>query len=446
MEKQIRSQADFAYRLKFEDLSGPVISKVRHIILDSIGCIICGSKGEVFSGNRDDAILDCAMAMTETELYEGNRFAVGHPACHILPLMLLCARGGHISSRAFIRIFAAAYEIAARWGSGVVLPQASLGHGTVMTAGAAAAAALLNALDQEAVYQSILLANALPNVSVWQSVFDGSALHDAYPGLSAITALRSVRMLQRGVRGSASILNDVWGRMLGAPIIIEKLDKDLGQDFLIMKNYYKFHTGCRFVHPFADLLAEEIRGGLRAHQVESVTVRTYQKAARLKARQVPNALAAKFSIPVSLAVLLCKGRLSPQAIEHCENDPEIQSLSGKITVLEDEAYNRLLPNVRGGKIILRKTGGAELSLEALHAKGDFDHPHSVSEADLIEKFRDITAPYWSAEDQTAQIEKILESGHNATETMDDVLSIFYRRQFTSRADFPLMKGVDKNYW
>jgi 2-methylcitrate dehydratase PrpD len=430
MKKRIHNQADFACRLKFEDLSAQIISKARHIILDSIGCIICGGKGKSVSGSVDDAILDCAMAMAETELYEGNRFAVGHPACHILPLMLLYSRGRHIPSRAFIRIFVAAYEIAARWGSSVVLPQTSLGHGTVMTAGATVAAALLNALDQEAVYQSILLANALPNVSVWQSVFDGSALHDAYPGLSAITALRSVRMFQRGVRSSVSVLNEVWNRMMGASIIIEKLDKDLGQDFLITKNYYKFHTGCRFIHPFADLLAEEIRGGLQAHQVESMTVCTYHKAARLNAQHVPNALAAKFSIPVSLAVLLCKAQLSPQTVEYCENDPEIQALSGKITVLEDDAYNRLLPNIRGGKIIIRKTDGAELFLEALHAKGDFDHPYPVSEADLIEKFRDITAPYWSAEDQTLQIARILESGRDDAETVDDVLSIFYRRQFS----------------
>ena len=84
-------------------IPGEVADRARWVLLDSIGCILNGLAGEPLPEDTNAAILKCTSAMVSTELYEGNRFAVGHPACHIVPILLVemkkkrCFICGHAS-------------------------------------------------------------------------------------------------------------------------------------------------------------------------------------------------------------------------------------------------------------------------------------------------------------------------------------------------------------
>lgn len=418
MEEQIKQQAEFAVNLTYEDIPQEVRQRARCVILDSLGCVYKGlGKKQIVSKGREDQIIERTLAMVSTELYEGNRKAIGHPACHILPLMF----GQNEKEQtlgAFIKNFVAAYEVASRWGSAIRFTHDILGHGTVMTSGATVAEGLYRGVDAGTMYEALLLTGSLPEVSVWQSVWDGSRLHDVYAGLAACKAKKVYDLLPHDVKSSGRIIESVYQDIMGATIVPEQLTAGLGDEFLLLSNYYKIHTGCRFVHPFADVVQQELENGLEKETIASISIYTYKKAARLTAQHVPNKLAGQFSIPVSIAVLLEKGTLSPDTIAACVDDPAVLSWEGRITLYEDEAYNKLLPDTRGGRVELHFKNGETKKIEVFHARGDFDNPTPFTQVDVVEKFKDNVVDILSEQQADRLVETILYGDADAPFTIE----------------------------
>lgn len=412
MEEQIKQQAEFAVNLTYEDIPQEVRQRARCVILDSLGCVYKGlGKKHIVSKGQEAQILERTLAMVSTELYEGNRKAIGHPACHILPLMF-GQNENEQTIGAFVKNFVASYEVASRWGSAIRFTHDILGHGTVMMSGATVAEGLYRGVDAETMYEALLLTGALPEVSVWQSVWDGSRLHDAYAGLAACKAKKVYDLLPHDVKSSGRIIESVYHDIMGATIVPEQLTAGLGDEFLLLSNYYKIHTGCRFVHPFADVVQQELENGLEKETIASISIYTYKKAARLTAQHVPNKLAGQFSIPVSIAVLLEKGTLSPDTIAACVDDPAVLSWKGRITLYEDEAYNKLLPDTRGGRVELHFKNGETKKIEVFHARGDFDNPTPFTQADVVEKFKNNVADILSVQQADCLAETILYGGED----------------------------------
>lgn len=390
MKEKIRHQIEFAYHLSYDDLDESTIERAKEVVLDSVGCVVLGNMTRE-KRDLEDQIFSYARAMVSTELYEGNRLAIGHPAIHILPVMLAVCGEEDIFTPEFLTVFVASYEIAARWGASILFSNTILGHGTVMTAAAAVAYGLLTGVDEETLYESVLIAASLPCVSVWQSVFSGSDLHDCYTGLSGITAVRAVKMAQEQVRCTPEMVQEVYRDAMQATIKLENMDKGLGVEYWLNKNYFKVHTGCRFIHPFADVLTDMMAGGLTEKDVERIDVYTYKKAARLTAQKADSEIEAKFSTPVSLAILLHCGKLTHATVHEYLKDKAVEKLAHCIFLWEDEAYNRLLPDRRGGKVVVLKKNGECLAREVFYAKGDFDNPQSYSREEVIAKFLENTA-------------------------------------------------------
>lgn len=427
IEERIFHQAEFVQNLTWEMLPEEVKERARWVILDSLGCILKGLGEKQLSGNITEDVLDVTTGMVSTELYEGNKKAIGHPACHILPVMLTDKKNREIPWKEFIRIFIAAYEVASRFGAAIRFSHTVLGHGTVMSSGALVAEALTEKTSTKDLYEALLLMASLPEVSVWQAVFDGSGLHDAYAGLAALKARDVLYMEKQGIRSSGKIIESVYQDIMTAHIEPEKLNFMLGEEYWLCSNYFKIHTGCRFIHPFADLLRTELNNGLKKEEVEQIHVYTYKKAARLTDQKVPNDLAAKFSIPVALAVQLEKGSLTPDTIRNCQRDRSVCQWEGHIWLHEDEKYNKLLPDVRGGRMEISLKNGKKIVKEVFHAIGDYDNPHSFTREDLIYKFKENTGKF--APDLQEKIISNVLTEESEEWDVQNVLAEFYTKVY-----------------
>ena len=405
LEEAIYEQAVFAAGLKAEDIPEETAARACQVILDSAGCILKGQRDSQAQMTEDERIIEMTRAMVSTELYEGNRMAVGHPACHILPLMFIQAESGKMTFETFVKNFVASYETASRWGKGIRFSHDVLGHGTVMISGAAAAEGLYRKCGAEEVYELLLLAGSLPEVSVWQAVYDGSALHDIYAGFSAVTAKKCLWLSRHGVRSTGKIVRSVFEKIMGAEIRPEEMKPQGG--YLLDSNYFKVHTGCRFIHPFADLIQTELKRGLKKEEIREIHAYTYKKAARLTAQRVPDDLAAKFSVPVSLAVLLEKGELTFDSVRGCEIDENIAKWEGRIWLHEDETYNGLLPDVRAARVEIVLKSGERRVRETYHAAGDFDSPEPFTEQDVTDKFVKNTEGILTGYEQRRMIDMIV---------------------------------------
>lgn len=416
MRRYVTDQIKWIKQMSYEDIPDEIKTRARWILLDSVGCIVNGMSGDKLPPDIYEAVLKSSSAMVSTELYEGNRFSIGHPACHTVPLLLVEAgERADLTYKDALRIFICAYELASRWGRSVRFTNDMLGHGTIMNAGAAVVEGLMTDMTEEKFVNYLMTCEVLPEVSTWQSVFEGSTIHDYYPGIAAVNAKNALYMSNNNVKSSEELIRSVYGKITGTKVIEDNLADDDDIGWYIAKNYFKVHSGCRFIHPFADVIEQMMKEGLTKEDVKEIQVSTYKKAAMISDRHVTNVLAAKFSTPVSLAIQLSEGRLYPEDIERAlHNKSDIQELASKISLREDDRYNELLPDVRGGMVRVVKNDGQVIEREVLHAHGDFDDPAGYTERQLTDKFRSVTERCLSTTQQEEIIESILRGSDELT--------------------------------
>ena len=407
LSEAINSQAEFIEKLCYDDLPKEVIENAKLILLDSIACIAAGVKqykvdalpdgkyqllGEQ-STDKYTATFIHGAAMVKNELDEGNQFAYGHPACHIIPALLSEVQDGIFTGKDIITALVAAYETSCRFGCSLKTKPAMHVHGTSQTMGACAVTGKLRGKKSAEIARAIVTASSLPQATSWNSAFDGEQLRNAYIGMSNLVGMNSYLMNEIGIDCSEKTMLHVWEKVLDGNINPDGLVEKLGDFFYIEKNYFKVYTACRYTHVFADMARELIKMGLDYKEIERIDIDTYLAASKLSGQTACNSFAMKFSIPVALATCFVFGDLSMDTVTDTNvADERVRELARKIFVKESSEYTALLPETRGNKMVVTLNNGKVVERYADVTKGDYKDP--FSKADIIDKFVGLTKNIW----------------------------------------------------
>ncbi len=332
------------------------------------------------------AIVANGTAGTMLELDEGNRFARGHPAIHVLPAALAEAERTGASGEAMVAAFILGYDVAARLGAAAPVRPGMHMHGVHGAVGAAAAVARLRDLDAAATARALAVAAGLTIATSWQTALGGATVRNAYAGVAGANGWLAVDLAQAGFTGLGDMLTETFGRISGSALDLHVALDGIGRRFEVTRNYFKRYACCRYNHAAIEaleaLLAE---GAVEADRVAAIRVSTYAAAATMASPDPGGSLGAKFSIPYALAARLVLGDCGPEAFrEPALSDPRLRELARRIEVVEDPALTARLPEARPARIEVRLTGGAVLTRQVDTASGEFDRPYS-REA-LLEKF------------------------------------------------------------
>lgn len=432
LEEAIKKQAAFVEQITYEKLTPKTIGQVKLVLLDSIGCMAAGNRQYETDGlppgrysligaekkTKTAAVFINGAAMVKNELDEGNQFAYGHPACHIVPAFLAEIEDKKISGKEAITAFAAAYEVSCRWGCSTKMKTSMHVHGTMQTMGAAAVSCRLNHCSAEETKEAIVLANSLPQTASWSSAFEGDQLRNAYIGVANNIGMNAFRMVRSGIKSSIKTLYNVWNTVLDGEIRVDGLTTGLGQRYYLDTNYFKVHSSCRYTHSFVDSVRKFMGQGLQYEEIQKIEIETYAAAAKLKDTMVNNSFAMKFSIPVSVAVCMVYGDLSMDNVtdEHVA-DTRVIELASKISVRENPDYTAALPELRKNKITVFTIMGKIYEEETKVTKGDYLEPFTKEE--LLQKFQMITEGIWSDEKRKKIIDFVLklEEKENVAEVM-----------------------------
>ena len=382
-------QAAFSHEALKGGIPDDVEDRARLVLLDTLGCMVLGSRLETKIKGLRATTLDATSLILRTELYEGNRFAHGHPAVHIVPALVFCQDADRLSIEEALRILVASYEVASRWGMSIRMSLDFLGHGSPFNVGAAVAEGLIRGFGRDKLRDAILLTASLPVASVWQSVWEGSALHDFYPGLGALAAEKALELAERGACASGDLVRSAWVDILRADFDDSRLAEGMGDVWLITKNYFKDNSGCRFANMYTDALAKMMASdGVNAQNVESITVRAYEKASRLDGITPSSRMYIHFSIPCLLAVQLLEGNVEPTSIDYAlaHKREEVVSLAKRIRVCHDVGLDALLPDTRAGKLEVDLSSGEAFEQQMLGTPGDFDGSVPYGSDEVLNKF------------------------------------------------------------
>ena len=320
-----------------------------------------------------------AVAASWLELDEGNKHAVGHPAGHVVLAAVAAARAhpAPVTGERLLSAIAGGYELAARLGRAVRRDPRWHTHGHWGVLGAAWAACRVRGGTLAECLGAVGAAGSLMRATPWQAVLEGDVTRNLWMADAVPAALRAAQLAAAGLAPPPGAA--YHGLSLVGEVDVASLAADPDR-WLCGEGYLKRHSACSYTHPAIDLvvaLREQLPGATHVH------VRTGSLAAPLLGRDVPNRLAAMFSLPFAVATAWEHGEVTPAVMEPgSEAFARSRGRLDRVTVEVDETFDRWLPDRRVAEVRL-VDATTEVALAAPNPVGDSDHfplgRHDVSD-------------------------------------------------------------------
>ncbi len=407
MSTTIERIADWASGLELEAVPEPVIERSKLQLLSMVAAVYSGYPTRAARAVREVALMSRARGRS-TVLPMGDRTSVtmavmanaaasmaldyddylfmGHPGhCSVLASLALAEEMG-LGGRELLRAQIAANEAAGRLGAAVALgPQNGQLWTHIHALGAALSGALLLELDTAASAHAMALAMYQPPLAMWPGFMgpDSKLLSAAYP---ARDGLYAARLASWGLRGPLDILDDRRG--FGGHFADQFLPGMLsgwGQSWVSHTLSFKVYPGCAYLDAALDALfdaraqfAADNGRPLEPADVVRVEVDTgllgseMQRLADERAGERISPVRVNFSFPLSLAVALRAGRLTPAELDEgalaAASEP-LRSLADRIRVRHDWGLTLRLIDALAAELPLRQVL-AGVDLRRLLASGD----------------------------------------------------------------------------
>lgn len=316
----------------------------------------------------------CAVAADQ--LQDGHRPARGHPASHAVPAALAVAEEHHCSVGEFLGAVLAGYEVGTRIGramGGTPDGVHDIGTWGQVTASVAAARLIVPG-DAETMRRAIELSAAAVLLTDAGTVFTGRTGSHAFLGFSAQHGLTAGLAAAAGLRPAQGALErhllPVAGR---APHRVDPgVTAGRWTRWEVLAGYVKAYPTCAHLHGVNEAVDTLLADGVGADRIEAVEVEVFAGAAGF-ATVADSELAARFSIPTTVAIALRTGRLDESTLTaELVADPAVRELAGRVRVTHDPELDAGYPHGRPARVSVRMVDGARRSAQVGRPRWDAD--------------------------------------------------------------------------
>ncbi len=326
------------------------------------------------------AILLNGCAAAADQLQDGHRRARGHPASHVVPAVLAAAEELDSTGTELLSAVLAGYEAGVRVGR--AMGGTADGVHDIGTWGSLAAGAGVARLrapgDAAAARRALELSAAAVLLTDARTVFAGTTGSHAFLGLSAQLGAGVADAAVAGLRPEPGSLDRQLGRVAARDwtpaLLTAGVDGSGWTDHEVLHGYLKVHPTCAHLHGVNDAVADLIADGVRGADVVRVDVDVWAGAAGF-ASAAKGELAARFSIPSSVAVALHTGRLDEATLDEATvGSPEVRALAARVHVRHDPQLDPGYPAGRPARVRVRLTDGTQREAASDRPRGDADRP------------------------------------------------------------------------
>ncbi len=419
---------------KLETLPSDVVDRAHWVVADCLVLIAAGMqavemkrfvKSQLTPGSRGRAsVIGAARkanAMTAAllngtagtwlEFVEDNLHAKGHPGIQVVPAAIAMAEALELPGRDLLLAVIAGYEASARISRATRTRFALHPHGTFGTIGAAVAVAKLKGYDPSAMRRIINISATLGLATSRRATIEGATVGRVYSGISGYMGVLADQLVQAEFTGEIDGVGSVYGSIYGDDASVvsripqapnQSFDPNmvvvgLGEEFLILKNFFKLHACARSILPALDIIgqvmAQRPGGRIDPDDVARIAFRSYASLAALSVKTATTTLAARFSVPFAVASLIVHGRRSLENFEAAAvENPVIQGLAQRVDIEENPAYTAYFPHKQACDVRATFKDGAVVEAKAEHTKGEAQNPATVAE--LEEKFFEVAGKVW----------------------------------------------------
>ena len=425
----------FIQDLNYARLPDEVIAYAKRCVLDLLGVAVAGSRTELARvstgfaprqfGPGNATLIGSPLRLNEVgatwvngtcasalDMDDGHRLAMGHPGAAVIPTALAVAETTGASGRDFLTAVVAGYEMAVRVSIAMLSDYRAGRYSTGIWGGfgSVAAAGVLLEFDRRA-FQDALGVVAAHGPSPPRGAFLHDSMVKETIAWAGVTGCASAFLAQEGFSGPEDVL-DRSGRY-----DTDQLVKNLGQEYAILKTYFKPYACCRWSHSAIDGVLKLARehnlqpGGIKKIQVEG-----FQAVTMLCDYTPINTVAAQYSIPFSIALALYYGRIGPAELTEANvQAPELLALAERVAVSVTPEIDQLFPEKAAARVTL-DTAQGNFTTTVEYPRGDPSNP--LSDSELEEKFRRLTVEVIGEENSQQLMEVVAQLEH-----MDSVKSL-----------------------
>ena len=398
---------------QWRDLPGPVRSQAADLFLDTLAVIAAGSVHPTYAGwlarqGRErgectaiglaqgvpaaSAALLNGGATTVLQWQDGHRLARGHPASHLVPVLLALGERHGAGADALMSAFVGGYEAGTRIGVALGGLRAPLHDGgSWATLGAAAAGARLLGGDAATIANALESAATLAPLAWRDTVSRGATVHHLFIGLGAGVALTTAESACAGLEAIPGTIEAFFGPRAGARFEPAQLVAGLGADgcwtaYELRSAYFKWHPVCAHFSGLADALAEacdahrQETGRAPVHDdVLAAEVALYATALDYDAPRPASDLAARFSAAAIVYAALDPAGLEGDALARASCDPAAVAWLARVQVVHDPELDAGYPEGRPARVTLTLRGGRTRRATARDVLGDQKRPLSPAQ-------------------------------------------------------------------
>lgn len=419
-----RDLARFGAALRFEDIPGEAVAKIKLSLLDSLGCCLYGATlpwtrkvAELADaeqarpvatliglGRKTSPALAALVNGTSGhafELDDIHKESIVHAGSIATPvaLNLAEAKGGKVSGKELLTAMVAGYEIGHRVGNAATMSLFFRGFHPQGTSGAfVAAATAARMLNLDAAQFQHALGMAGSQAGGLMAAQEGAMVKRFHSGRAAQSGVYSAQLASRGFTGILDALEAPYGGYLATysdkpnP---SRLTDGLGKKWETLNVGYKPHASVTSIHSALDALSELMQEHkLKAADIAKVEAglspMTHVHCAwEYKAQGVT---AAQMNLYYGMAVIALDGAAFTEQFREARlADPQILDFISRITAHVDPEIEKMgAPFRHASRVKITTRDGRIHEKLALHRRGSPENPLAPEE--VIHKFRNVVAP------------------------------------------------------
>jgi 2-methylcitrate dehydratase len=414
--------AEYAFNLRYEDLSEKTAHQVKRHFIDALGCAI-GAKEEkpvqiikkTFAKRdaSENALLYGAMIryFDYNDTYLSKEPA--HPADNFGGV-LAAAELMNSSTKDFIVAAALGYEIQCRFCDMASLRKDGWDHVIYGAISQALAVGKLLGLNKEQLAQAVNI-NLSTNISSRQ-VREASELSMwkalAFSNVARNAVVASI-LAKQGMTGPNEVFEGKYGimKMLTGKFnfSLDKFGKKGGHFKILdcwLKNWPAEIHSQSVIHGALELKKEIKDLG----KIKRIEVQTHEAGYTIigsgKEKWIPSTReTADHSIPYLVGAALHHGNISSQVFsQDALKSKEVLKTVAKVTVKEDKRLTKMYPGAAPNRIKIFLTDGNKLEKEVLHHRGH--SKNMMTDSEVEEKFNRLTGKYLPEQKRREILEKV----------------------------------------
>ncbi|WP_209124271.1 MmgE/PrpD family protein [Alkalihalobacillus sp. BA299] len=437
------------YHTDWDEFSKETIQSAKFVLLDTIAAMVAGIQqkecqqlleelvgedigrfaiiGTCYKTSLYHSAFLHGTAGVATEMDEGNQYSKGHPAAHVVPVLITYVqKKENYSGKNFLSVLIKAYEACSRFGRATTLHSEAHAHGTWGVMGAAASTFLLENVSEEEMIEGLNISATFALPTMWNAALEGAMIRNIYAGHAIEMGIKSLSLLRTGHYAPKRNIEYVYSSILGSEFDETALIRQKDDLWDIEQNYYKPYAFCRYTHAPIDAFVSIIdQHQLSIDEITKVSVSTYSRAATLCNKEYHNALSAKFSIPYALAVWL-KTKKADETIftDELLKDKDIKEFANKVNVINSSTLEKDYPKVMPAVVEIETTSRKVYQERIDIAKGGPNK--KLTEQELTTKFCKLTEEVFDRQQQELIIDWIM----NIEEKQDmaELIELCQKRQ------------------